>query len=697
MATRGSIGALTAPRSLAERPSVREQAIGRTSLAGVLALSALLETWRTTLSGYGNGYYAEAALAADRSWTAMLTNAADPSRLVSLDKGPLPDWVLGMSTRIVGFGSAGLLLPAALFTVATVLVLYDLVRRTLGVRCALLAALVLALTPVTVVMGRYDNPDPLLALLLTCSAWALVRALQSGRTRHVVLAGALVGLGFETKMLEAYLILPALAAALLLAGSGPPGARVRRLGAGALATVAVSVAWYATTMLLPGSRPYVPETADDSWFSLIWGANGLKRVTGFPSSRQPGPLRLFAAQIAGQASWLLPLALLGLVAGLAVHRRAARSDLRRATLVLLGGWLLAGWAVFSFSRGLFHPYYTTVVAPPTAALAAAGVMTLTAHVRSSRLAGGLLALGVLGTALLGWAILDHTPSFLPWLRWLVLAAGGLAATGLVLASTAPGLTGSPSALAILAAALAMALLGGPAAYSIATLGLGRSGANPTAGPAQLTPGRGRAAGTQQEGRLVSYLQAHRDGARYLLAATGADFAAPVGLASRDPVVTLGGFDGSNPAPSVAQVAGLVRTGRLHYVLLASPQPSPASRRLAQWVTRACSPLRGISVTGLRGENGSPLAGPARAGQVPAGLYRCARVPLGGPAELVVAGGDNFSNGSTAALIDGELVAWGDDEHGKLGDGGQGAFVTPQLIQEGVSQVSSVAQASMTLH
>jgi 4-amino-4-deoxy-L-arabinose transferase-like glycosyltransferase len=621
MATRGSIGALAAPRSLAERPSVREQAIGRGALVGVLALSALLETWRTTLSGYGNGYYAEAALAADRSWTAMLTNAADPSRLVSLDKGPLPDWVLGLSTRIVGFGSAGLLLPAALFTVATVLVLYDLVRRTLGVRCALLAALILALTPVTVVMGRYDNPDPLLALLLTCSAWALVRALQSGRTRHVVLAGALVGLGFETKMLEAYLILPALGAALLLAGSGPPAARVRRLGAGALATVAVSVAWYATMMLLPGSRPYVPETSDDSWFSLIWGANGLKRVTGFPSSRQPGPLRLFAAQIAGQWSWLAPLALLGLVAGLAVHRRAPRTDLRRATLVLLGGWLLAGWAVFSFSRGLFHPYYTTVIAPPTAALAAAGVVTLAPHVRSSRLAGGLLALGVLGSALLGWAILDHTPSFLPWLRWLVLATGGLGATGLVLASTAPGSTGSPSTRAILAAALAIALLGGPAAYSIATLGFGRSGANPTAGPAQLTPGRGRA-GTQQEGELVNYLQTHGEGARYLVAATGADFAAPVGLATTAPVVTLGGFDGSNPAPSVAQVAGLVRTGQLHYLLLASPQPSAASRRLAEWVARACSQLRGIPLTGLRGENGSPLAGPARAGQVPAGLYRC---------------------------------------------------------------------------
>jgi 4-amino-4-deoxy-L-arabinose transferase-like glycosyltransferase len=627
MATQGSIGALTAPRSLTARPRVRERVISRASLGCVLTLSALLETWRVTVSGYGNGYYAEAALAASRSWTAMLTNTADPSGLVSLDKGPLPDWVLGLSTRVLGFDAAGLLLPAALFTVASVLVLYDLVRRTLGSRCALLAALILALTPVSVVMGRYDNPDPLLTLLLTCSAWALIRSLQSGRTRHLILAGALVGLGFETKMLEAYLVLPALATTLLLAAPGPPRARLRRLAAGALATISVSLAWYATMMLLPaGSRPYVPDTGDDSWFSLIGGANGLKRVTGFPGSHQPGPLRLFAPQIAGQASWLLPLALLGLLVGLVIHRRAPRTDLRRATLVLLGGWLLTGWAVFSFSRGLFHPYYTTVIAPPTAALTAAAVVGLTRRAGSSRLASGLLALGILGTALLSWAILDHTPSFLPWLRWLVLAAGGLLAAALVLASAASAARASilprgARARALSAGALATALLGGPAAYSIATLGFGRGGANPTAGPEQLTPARGRA-GMRLDGTLVSYLQSHRDGARYLLAATGADFAAPVGLATKAPVITLGGFDGSNPAPSIAQLATLVRAQRLRFVLLASPQPSPASRALARWVLASCASVQSVSVAGLRGENGSRLAGPAHTAQVPAGLYRC---------------------------------------------------------------------------
>lgn len=612
---------LGTPRARAHETE-RARTLERLGLAAVLLLAVALQTWRLTIDGYANGYYAEAALAAGRSWTALLTNAADPSGLIGLDKGPLPDWLLGLSARFFGFGSLSLLLPGALLTVATVLVLHDLVRRTLGRPTALLAALMLALTPVSVLMGRYDNPEPLLALLLTGSAWALVRALESGRAGHVILAGVLVGLGFETKMLEAYLILPALAGTYLLAAPSPLRSRLRRLAAGGAAMLAVSLAWYAAMALIPsGERPYVPQTSDDSWFSLIAQANGIDRLTGFSGSRQPGPLRLLSPQIAGQAGWLLPLALLGLLAGLPALRGAPRTERRRAALLLLGGWMVSGWALFSFSRGLFHPYYTSAIAPPVAALAACAVTMTAARVRSSRAGAWTLAAGLLGTGLLGWAILAHTPGFLPWLRWAVLAAGTLGALlslGLACRRAAPGLV--PLVVAGLAGALA--LLGGPAAYSLATVGFGRSGANPIAGPASLTPPRGRAAGPFDP-TLVRYLLAHRGGARYVLAATGSDFAAPVGLATRRPVATLGGYDGSGAAPTVAQLAALVRSGQLRFVLVAAPQPSPASRRLARWVASACAPVTAVPLTGLHGENGSPLAAPARvAGEARAGLYGC---------------------------------------------------------------------------
>ncbi|MGH2914956.1 MAG: glycosyltransferase family 39 protein [Solirubrobacteraceae bacterium] len=162
------------------------------------ALTGVLVFWALTANGYANNWYAGGALAASRSWKALFDNAADLSGVVSIDKGPLSDWMMGLSGRILGFSSFSMLLPNALCGIASVVLLHDVVRRTLGHRAALLAALVLALSPVSVVMDRYNDPEALLALLLVASAWALVRALESGRFRHMLLCGAFVGLAFNT-------------------------------------------------------------------------------------------------------------------------------------------------------------------------------------------------------------------------------------------------------------------------------------------------------------------------------------------------------------------------------------------------------------------------------------------------------------------------------------------------------------------
>ncbi|HSZ15084.1 MAG TPA: glycosyltransferase family 39 protein [Solirubrobacteraceae bacterium] len=581
----------------------------------VLALSALLSTWALTSNGYANGYYAEAALAASRSWTALLTNAADPSRLASLDKGPLADWMMGLSGRVFGFSSLSLLLPDALCGVAAVALLHDTVRRTLGRRAALLAALMLALSPVSVAVARYDNPDALLALLLVACAWALVRALESGRLRHVVLCGALMGLAFNTKMLEAFLIVPGLAGAYLLAAPGDARRRLVALVAGGATMLAVSAAWFTTMTLIPlGSRPYVEESTHNSWWQLIAGANGLTHIVGYPSGGQgaTGPLRLFStAPIAGQAAWLLPLALVGLLAGLWLGRDAPREGRRRAALVLFGLWLLAGYCVLSFSRGIFHSYYISAIAPPAAALAAAGVVALAERVRTSTSAAATLAGALLGTSALSWALLGNTPGFVPWLRWAVLAGGVVAAIAVV--------GRLPPAVAIAAAALA--LLGGPAAYSIATVSFGRTGASPTAGPRSLTPVWDRDPALAHgafDPALVAYLERHRGGARYVVAAASSDFAAPIGLQTRMPVVTLGGFNGSEPAPTAAQLARLVRSGALRYVLLAIPPGSTAARERESWVASSCTAVAAPGMgAALRGENGA-----GRGSSAGATLYRC---------------------------------------------------------------------------
>lgn len=577
----------------------------RPGLIGVVLLTGVLVFWRLTIDGYANPWYADGALAASRSWKALFDNAADLSGVVSLDKGPLPDWMMGLSGRILGFSPFSMLLPDALCGVASVIVLHDTVRRTLGHRAALVAALVLALSPVSVVMDRYNDPEALLALLLVASAWALVRSLESGRLRHLLLCGAFVGLAFETKMLEAYLVVPALTVAFVVAGRGGWRRRLGHLLCGGAVMVVVSLTWFATMMLIPGAaRPYVGDTTDNSWFSLIFGFNGLSRLTGSgqgqPSSSGWTSLtRLFTGASGG---WLLLFAFAGLLAGLWATRGAAREDRHRAAYLLFGLWGLAGFVVFSFSQGLSHPYYTNSMAPAVAALVGGGGVLMFDRLRGGRAWTwtALLAAAVATTAVVSFLLLGDSPSFVPWLRWFVLGAAGVTMAAILslharrrlpeqsrlwgLSRPASGRVAFTFALA----AAAVTLLGGPAAYSITTLGYRQEGADPAPGPAPTGPAAAiNAAVDAANPALLAYLKAHRDGARYLVAALGPQGAAPIALATGDPVMTIGGFDGATRAPTLDQLKTLIARGELRYVIPGYRGRLPAG---THWVATHCRPV-----------------------------------------------------------------------------------------------------------
>lgn len=518
-----SISAAASTAAGSEAPALRTRLIGLLPISLIAFASGLLCLWGLTRSGFANTYYAEAAQAASRSWAAWLTNATDASLSVSLDKGPLPNMMLGLSGRLFGFSSFSLLLPEALCGIGSVLLLYDAVRRTLGRRAAMLAAAMLALTPIFVAMSRFDNPDALLVLLEVAAAWALVRALRSGRTRWVLLCGALVGLAFNVKMLQAYLIVPGLAAALLLAGQGAKRRRLAQLAAGGAAMLAVSFAWYGPMMLVPAdSRPWVGDTTDNSWFSLIFGANGFGRVSGegpgggFGGANfggHPGLTRLLDDALGGQIAWLLPLAAIGFFVGLWSTRRFPRTDPRRAAYVLWGGWALVTGLVFSLAEGVFHPYYTTALAPAVAVLAAGGLVTMWDRARQST--PWLLALGaaLVVAALLARDLLARTPSFAAYLAPTVLALAVVAVSLLLLArlleqrtpgrrtpgqrrlgQRTPGSSHRRALLGGAALAALLAVLAGPAAYSIATAGRRLSGGNPLAGPQPVRGGRPLLAG-----------------------------------------------------------------------------------------------------------------------------------------------------------------------------------------------------------
>jgi 4-amino-4-deoxy-L-arabinose transferase-like glycosyltransferase len=484
------------PRSSA---ATRRRALPFPELAALVVLSGLLNLWALSQNGWANQYYSAAVRSMSSSWHNFLYDSFDPSGLMTVDKPPLALWVQALSARVFGFHSWSILVPQALMGVATVALVYDLTRRLWGRTAGFVAGLVLALTPITVAISRHNNPDALLALCCVGALWCLVRALQDGRTRWIVLAGVCVGLGFETKMAAALLVVPAIAAAWLWVAPRGRFTALRQLLAGGVAMVVVGGAWPLLMMLTPASdRPWISGTSDNSILSLILDYNGLGRLDGQAGGPQnmggggpgggttfggaTGPLRLLNEGLGGQAGWLLGFAVVAIVA-LAVATRLRRADARTGWLVAAGGTFLTTAVAFSFAEGIFHPYYVAQLAPFTAALVGAGSGWFLSRRRAAGIAAaGALAAGV-ATELL---VLDKLPGQLTWLPAVLLVAGAVMAVALV--AVRGRLRG-----AILAAALGLLLLA-PASWAVQTLGHATQGTFPAGGPEQAGfgggPGRG---------------------------------------------------------------------------------------------------------------------------------------------------------------------------------------------------------------
>jgi len=652
----------------------------RPALLALLVLTAALYTAGLSRNGWANDFYAAAVQAGTRSWKAFLFGAFDSSSFITVDKTPASLWVMGISARVFGLSSWSVLVPQALEGVATVAVLYVTVRRWFGPAAGLLAGAVMALTPVAALMFRFNNPDALLVLLMTAAAYAATRAIEAGKTRWLVLAGALLGFGFLTKMLQAFLVLPAFAVAYLVAGPRGLGRRIWQLLAGGAALVVAAGWWVAAVMLTPAAdRPYVGGSTNDSILQLALGYNGLGRLTGNETGsvgfggRGGGPAfggstgltRLFSADMGGQVSWLLPAALVALAALLWGTRRESRTDRTRAAALLWGGWLLVTGGVFSYMAGIVHSYYTVALAPAIGALAGIGAVQLwrvrdgwRGHERSW-FGRGVLAAGVVVTAAWSYVLLDRTPSWQAWLRPVVLLAGLASACALLAGRRLrPAGAAGRGRLALAAAPVPLALLAalaGPAAYSLDTAATSHAGALPSAGPAVTSfggpggfggagvpggPGRtaagGRAPGgfpgsagaagpggspsaarpgaaagtgrlpggtagpgsaggafgglggsTQVSSALTVLLRDGASGYRWAAATVSSDSAAPLQLASGEPVMAIGGFNGSDPAPTLAQFERYVADHEIHYFVGANSDSfgggSGVAAQITAWV------------------------------------------------------------------------------------------------------------------
>lgn len=466
----------------AKSPSLPTPATTRTwhrlALVSILLLTLFLHFFRLEQEGYANQYYAAAVKSQLTSWHNFFFNSFDPGGFVTVDKPPLGLWVQTASAALLGFNGVSLLLPQAAAGVLSVLLLYHLVRRVFGPVAGLTAALVLAVTPISVAANRNNTMDSLLVLALLLAAWAVIRAAETGRLRWLLLCAALVGLGFNIKMLQAFLVLPAFYLLYLVGSPARWWKRPLHLGLATAVLLVVSLAWVvAVDLTPPDERPYVGSSTDNSMLELIIGHNGLSRLLpgGLraldrlggsqsppasarpgqppaapppggrpgqphppPDGRQPAPrggnrlsdetgepglLRLLNQQLAGQISWLLPLAGMGfLVAAWQVRLRFPLTR-RHQNLLLWAVWLLPMLLFFSLAN-LFHRYYLEMLAPAIAALVGAGVVALWEEYGracgSTRLTvkwrGWLLPLALVGSAAFEALILSEFPDWSCWLR-----------------------------------------------------------------------------------------------------------------------------------------------------------------------------------------------------------------------------------------------------------------------------------------
>ncbi|MFT3661083.1 MAG: glycosyltransferase family 39 protein [Gordonia sp. (in: high G+C Gram-positive bacteria)] len=673
---------------VAPRSEARTRWIERGGLAVLLVGTLIAYLWNLSANGWANSFYTAAIQAGSQDWKAWFFGSSDMANSITVDKPPASLWIPALSVRMFGLNSWSLLVPQVLMGVASVALLFVIVKRYFGHWAGIGAGAVLAATPVAALMFRFNNPEALLILLMLVAAWATMRAVDTGRWRWMIAAGVAVGFGFLTKQLQVFLILPALVIAFAAFG---PGTWLRRIGQlfAALGALIVSAGWWILAVELwpAGSRPYIGGSQNNSIVELTLGYNGLGRLNGnetgavvpggrgggyspfagyFPSPGGGGPggrgggmwgeagfWRMFDAEQGGQIAWLIPTALLFSVAALVLIGRAKRTDGRRAFLVMFGIWMLTTIAVFSSMQGIFHSYYTAAIAPALAGLLAAGAAVC--WVERDRLWVRLvLAAGAVTAAVWAFVLLGRSAEFVPWLRWTVLVIGIVAGLALIAVR-------SERFSQLVAGVAIAAALAGPVAYTVDTLATPAQGSIISAGPqvdGGFGPGRGGPPGMRDGGRhggwrndgargtgrgafgngtppngmsrqggmpgassngfpggfpggaggygdgaggllrgsspseqVVALLRANADRYTWVAAAIGSNSASGFQIESGHSVMPIGGFNGSDPSPTLEQFKKYVADGEIHYFIgggmggmMGGPGGEGSSSQISEWVS-----------------------------------------------------------------------------------------------------------------
>jgi 4-amino-4-deoxy-L-arabinose transferase-like glycosyltransferase len=660
----------------------------RIALGAILLLSIFMNFFQLGQNGYGNLYYAAGVRSMADNWHNFFFVSFDPGGFVTIDKPALGFWLQTLSTKIFGFTPFSIFLPQAVCGVLAVLLLYYLVRRHFGVVAGLVAALALAVTPISVVTDRNNTIDGTLALALLLAAWAVIHAAETGKLRWLLLSAVFVGLGFNIKMSEAYLVVPALGMTYLLCAPRKIWTRIWHLLLAVVVMLVLSLSWAVAVDLTPAAqRPYVGSTQDNSELSLAFGYNGLNRLhiggnnagrnprgadasqrnrattasssssntgtaatgqnansattgnsrnTANPAQQFPGggpfqtdaagPFRLFSASLGGQIAWLLPFALLAIVAVAWQRRFNFQRDRQQLGLVLWGFWLLT-MATFFTLDGNFHQYYMTEMAPGLSALVGIGLVTMWRDYRSSNWRGWLFPIALVVTAAAQIYMLMNYASYERWLSPLIGILTALVVITLIFfrLKLRPRLMGSSFRIAnLVVGGGLLALLIAPSIWSGYSVIHNTESSFPTAGPnAQAnfaglpggnrnnqrtgntrtnrqnnTGGQVRAfgggEGTQADAALISYLEANQGNTKYLLATPSSNTADSIILATNKPVMAMGGFGGSDPILTTNDLQALIQGGTVRFFLMNAPRTTQGQNG---------------GTTAARGGNGTNNGGP----------------------------------------------------------------------------------------
>lgn len=601
------------------------------ALGAILALSAVLDTYRLSRNGYANTFYSAGAESMLHSLHNFLYASFDPGGLITIDKPPLGVWVQVASAKLFGLSPLSLLLPEALLGVLAVLALYLVVARRVGAAAGLGSALALAVFPSLVAVSRDNGVDPLLIFLMVCACGVALSAIDTGRWRSLLGCALLVGLAFNTKTLAAYLVVPGIALAYLLCAPRPLPSRAWRLAVAGVLMVAASFSWIALVELTPArSRPFVGSSTDNSELGLTFSYNGFGRVGGqvggpgripvaggaflqtpprpapggapaskprprssvLPNGRYrnpiafgdaPSPWRLFGKGLGDQGAWMLPLALAGLIAlVLSLLDSSAmpeRRDPLLAVTLVFGGWFLCELAVLSLSKGIVHPYYVSALGPPAAALVGAGAWLLArfARLRDWRLA--LFPCAVAATVGVQ-VVLLHQQHYATWLTVPLIAAAGVGVALVAVRRLAPAAVGFTL----------LALCVAPAIFAATTWLAPVYGTFPAAGPHEAT-GTGLYDLSRKnvllDRNLMRYVSTHRPGRRWAVLMDASPTAAPLILMGLD-AGAIAGYSGTDPALDGPTLARLVARHEARYVVLGGSYATRGGNLATRAVLADCS-------------------------------------------------------------------------------------------------------------